>query len=189
MAEAAEDVHRALTILFRGTDALNRLDLERMLSFDMEWVGPSEAEQVVDALVAQGWLNEKEGLVHLAVTLSQISVPFGWIPRPLRLVQPVPAQAAPVQAVHQASPPTFPSVTSVARPSLPTVSGDPRAKLTQRLIRFIARQSGLETDELTRRAERKMSTFQLVTPWLAYALVAREQGLDMDGIVEALAVV
>jgi len=28
-----------------------------------------------------------------------------------------------------------------------------------------------------------------VTPWLALALVAREQNLDMDAIVEALAVV
>jgi len=29
----------------------------------------------------------------------------------------------------------------------------------------------------------------LMTPWLAYALVAREQGLEMNDIVEALAVV
>ena len=43
--------------------------------------------------------------------------------------------------------------------------------------------------ELQRRAERKTTAFHLITPWLAYALVAREQGLEMQAIVDALAVV
>ena len=51
---------------------------------------------------------------------------------------------------------------------------------------FISRQSGLDAEELQRRAERKINAFQLITPWMAYALVAREQGLVMDDIVKAL---
>ena len=66
---------------------------------------------------------------------------------------------------------------------------DPRERLTQRLVKFIARKSGLEASELQRRAERKISAFHNITPWLAYALVAREQGLAMQDIVDALAVV
>ena len=69
------------------------------------------------------------------------------------------------------------------------VSDDPRARLTKRVARFIARQSGLEMDELQRRAERKTRAFHLITPWMAYALVAREQGLVMDDIVQSLDVV
>ena len=47
MSEDADDVRRALTIVFRGTDGLARPDVERAFSFDMEWVAPHEAEEVV----------------------------------------------------------------------------------------------------------------------------------------------
>ena len=59
MSEDADDVRRALTIVFRGADGLARPDVERAFSFDMEWVAPHEAEEVVNALVAAGWLEEE----------------------------------------------------------------------------------------------------------------------------------
>lgn len=62
-------------------------------------------------------------------------------------------------------------------------------RVTQRLVKYIARTSGIDAEELKRRADRKQKAFRHVTPWLALALVAREQSLDMDAIVEALAVV
>ena len=42
---------------------------------------------------------------------------------------------------------------------------------------------------LERRVERKINAFHLITPWMGYALVAREQGLAMEDIVRALEVV
>ncbi|DAC23936.1 MAG TPA: hypothetical protein D7H91_00050, partial [Candidatus Poseidoniales archaeon] len=66
------------------------------------------------------------------------------------------------------------------------LTGDPRARLTPRVAKFISRQSGLDLEELQRRADRKIKAFHLVTPWMAYALVAREQGLVMDDIAKAL---
>ena len=56
MIEAIADIRRVLTIAFRGQSELNLLDLERFLSFDMEWVAPHEAEQAVNQLTAKGWL-------------------------------------------------------------------------------------------------------------------------------------
>lgn len=196
MSEAVEDVRRVLTITFRGVDSLARADLERTLSFDMEWVAPHESEAVVEALVRQGWLSEDNGLLTLNVPLGDVSVPFGWFPRPTRLLNPVSAQGSEPSAsdpAPSASPQTAPAQPIAA--SAPTGashvehSADPRASLTKRLVRFIARQSGLEMAELQRRAERKTRAFHLITPWMAYALVAREQGLEMEAIVDALAVV
>ena len=42
---------------------------------------------------------------------------------------------------------------------------------------------------MTNPCSRATKAFQLITPWMAYALVAREQGLVMDDIVKALDVV
>ena len=184
-----DDVRRALTIVFRGADGLARADVERTFSFDMEWVAPNDSEAVVDALLSTGWLEEREHQLHVAVDLGQVDVPFGWFPRPTRLLKPVSAtgsgdvkpqidDAAPSPPPHARTPPTLRTEANI--------SGDPRARTTQRVARFIARQSGLELDELQRRVDRKMKTFHIITPWMAYALVAREQGLPMDDIVKAL---
>lgn len=184
-----DDVRRALTIVFRGADGLARADVERTFSFDMEWVAPNDSEAVVDALLSTGWLEEREHQLHVAVDLGQVDVPFGWFPRPTRLLKPVSAtgsgdvtpqidDAAPSPPPHTGTPPTLRTEANI--------SGDPRARTTQRVARFIARQSGLELDELQRRVDRKLKTFHIITPWMAYALVAREQGLPMDDIVKAL---
>ena len=197
MSEDMDDVRRALTIVFRGADGLARPDVERAFSFDMEWVAPHEAEDVVNALLAAGWLDERGAELHLAVHLGTVDVPFGWFPRPTRLLRPVAASSATdgaETAVPSPSATTAPSSGTAAlaaapRPTRPASTGDPRARLTQRVAKFIARQSGLELEELHRRADRKTKAFQLITPWMAYALVAREQGLVMDDIVKALDVV
>ena len=198
MSEDMDDVRRALTIVFRGADGLARPDVERAFSFDMEWVAPHEAEDVVNALLAAGWLEERGAELHLAVPLGTVDVPFGWFPRPTRLLRPVPASSVTdgtETAVASPSATTAPSSGTAAAsavvsgPTRPASSGDPRARLTQRVAKFIARQSGLELEELHRRADRKTKAFQLITPWMAYALVAREQGLVMDDIVKALDVV
>jgi hypothetical protein len=191
MSEDMDDVRRALTIVFRGVEGVPRADLERMFSFDMEWVAPHEAERVISALEASGWLMEKNGQLHLGVELGEVEVPFGWFPRPARLMRPV--TAAPTESIaHDAgSAVSTPQVqnTSSVESQPEALSGDPRARLTKRVARFISRQSGLSMEELHRRAERKTRAFHLITPWMAYALVAREQGLVMDDIVRALDVV
>lgn len=198
MSEDMDDVRRALTIVFRGAEGLGRPDVERAFSFDMEWVAPHEAEDVVNALLAAGWLEERGAELHLAVPLGTVDVPFGWFPRPTRLLRPVAASSATDGAETAVPSPsattapssgTAPASAVVSGPTRPASSGDPRARLTQRVAKFIARQSGLELEELHRRADRKTKAFQLITPWMAYALVAREQGLVMDDIVKALDVV
>jgi hypothetical protein len=194
MNEAEVDIRRVLTIVFRSVGTLGRADLERTLSFDMEWVAPHEAEHVVSALLEAGWLTDEDSLLRPAVALGEVHVPFGWFPRPNRLLQPVaPEEHGSTVAKDTAQEPNIKKQTihteEFSEDGNTGSSDDPRAVLTKRVVKFVARQSGLSVDELQRRAERKIAAFHLITPWLAYALVAREQGLAMDDIVGALAVV
>jgi hypothetical protein len=191
MSEADADIRRVLTIAFRGHTELNLLDLERFFSFDMEWVAPHEAEQAVNQLATQGWILTEQQTVRLAVELGEVNVPLGWFPRPSRLLSP-PHASSGERTTSESPPKSQTQIVSAPVIELPqTVEStlDPRARLTKRLVRFISRSSGLEPTELERRAQRKISAFHHITPWLAYALVAREQGLGMDDIADALAVV
>jgi len=54
------------------------------------------------------------------------------------------------------------------------------------LIELIASQSGLANNEVVRRAQRKRRALGPVTLWMALALVAREQGLDMQKVSSAI---
>jgi len=54
------------------------------------------------------------------------------------------------------------------------------------LIELIASQSGLDNKEVVRRAQRKRRALGPVTLWMALALVAREQGLDMQSVSSAI---
>ena len=67
-------------------------------------------------------------------------------------------------------------------------SKDPRSKIERRLKKFVAKQSKLEMDEIERRILRKKNALGMVSNWLCIALIAREQGLEMNSIVEALSI-
>jgi hypothetical protein len=67
-------------------------------------------------------------------------------------------------------------------------NSDPRVKLTKRLTKFIAKTSKIEIEEVERRANRKQKALAVATNWMCLALVAREQGIQMQEIVDALAI-
>lgn len=193
MSDEVDDVRRALTIVFRGVKGLPRPDVERSFSFDMEWVSPHEAERVVDALLSTGWLEERNQLLHLGQELGKVQVPFGWFPRPRRLLQPVSATGLAFNTEDEqvrAQTDTSAALEQNTQHHLAEVTDDdPRSRLIPRVAKFISRKSGLGMNELERRVERKIKAFHLITPWMGYALVAREQGLAMEDIVRALEVV
>ena len=89
--------------------------------------------------------------------------------------------------------PTRFSRPTVSGTALGAASGGPREQLVDRaegsipvLIDLIAKESGLANREVVRRAQRKRRALGPVTLWMALALVAREQGLDMERVAAAI---
>ena len=191
--EDTDDVLRVLAICYREGGPLDALDLERIMSFDMGWVSPEEAEAVVQALVRAGWLTGPEDTLTPTVSLNGIVSPLGWFPRPSRLLSPV-SQGAEPQTPSTAIESRSTPLPVAPQPQAPTVaveavvSDDPRSRLTPRLTKFIARQSQLQIEEVERRAQRKAKALTYASDWICLALVAREQGLAMEDITAALSV-
>tara|TARA_B100001093_G_scaffold131822_1_gene124369 strand:- start:21186 stop:21773 length:588 start_codon:yes stop_codon:yes gene_type:complete len=186
-----EDIRRVLAICFRSGQPMDSLDLERILSFDMEWMSPDEAETAVQALIGKGWLIGEEGALTPAVSLAGATSPLGWSPRPSRLLHPV----APSTDVDKNEPysenkslPLPNQHPSTVASSKIKVSNplDPRGKLTQRLAKFIAKAAQIPIEEVERRAVRKQQALGFATAWMGLALVAREQDLEMSDIAAAL---
>lgn len=187
--EDIEDVRRVLAICFRDGQSLDALDIERILSFDMEWISPDEAEKAVQALIGKGWLSGEESALRPTVSLEDAQSPLGWFPRPSRLLMPVsPSEAEPVSEkdVQVTEIPTASVPVKAKEPQTAEASNDPRAKLVKRLTKFIAKSSQIPVDEVERRAQRKQQALGYATQWMCLALVAREQNLSMKEIIEAL---
>ena len=80
--------------------------------------------------------------------------------------------------------------TGVVKPQQTPVSvelkeetNDPRAATTRRLLKYIARAQAWNR----RGSEGQPGNKSIaVTGWMALALVARDQGLDMDSVIQAL---
>ena len=187
MSTENEDIKRVLALCFRGQDSLDALDLERMLSFDMGWLTPDQATEAVQALIRAGWLTGDEENLKPVDGFQNSVTPLGWHPRPERLYNPIPYGEEDVSDTVEGTSIMAPKVEQKKSiPNLQNADDDPRARTTKRLLKFIARSSGLSAEEVQRRAARKQRALQHVTAWMALALVAREQGLEMNSVIEAL---
>ncbi len=189
-AEDMEDIRRVLAICFRDGKALDSIDVERILSLDMEWLSPNDAEIAVQSLISAGWLTGEENALTPSIDITGITAPLGWFPRPTRLVNPIPVQLDGVTSVEEIVEST-PIADAVVKPKTTESeidSADPRVKLAKRLTKFIAKTSKIEIAEVERRANRKQKALAVATNWMCLALVAKEQGIEMQDIVNALAV-
>ncbi|MDP6865176.1 MAG: DUF2240 family protein [Candidatus Poseidoniaceae archaeon] len=177
MSNEVEDIRRVLAICFRSEEALSPDDLERVLVFDMDWMNTDTAHDAITALTFAGWLKEDNGLLKPNCDIRGVNAPLGWQPRPSRLTAP---------AVHDGAEISPEVVEIVEAPVIHETSPDPRSRLEKRLIRFISAQSGLDKEEVARRADRKVSALRHCTTWLALCLVSRDQGLEMGAIIDSL---
>ena len=193
--EDVADIRTVLAICFRDGKPLDAIDVERILSFDMEWLSPDDAEIAVQSLISAGWLCGEENALTPSIDLSGITAPLGWFPRPSRLTNPVSIKLN-EQTNQTIVPELVDEVNTIKATATKKIeivtpqedTSDPRVKLTKRLTKFIAKTSKIEIEEVERRANRKHKALAVATNWMCLALVAREQGIQMQEIVDALAI-
>ncbi len=187
--EDYEDIRRVIALCFRGIKKMSDIDLERVLSFDMEWLSPEQSEQVVSKLMETGWLIGNRDELSPNFEIKDVSTPIGWFPRPSRLMSPIDFGTSTTDEVNKSKSKTAeakPKKTVTAKEPLESSSTDPRSKLSSRLMKYIARQTKIPVEEIKRRAERKQKALGYATIWLSLALIAREQNLVMEQIITAL---
>jgi len=187
------DVCHLLYISLEGLPegTTTRDELSRIWSLELQWFTPGEADEIVVALAERGWLIESESKLSPSHGLKLSRPPLGWRPIPRRLLE-----LPQFQQVPPTQPTSVPEVARVVTESkpMPRVSDSILSALPPdraegsipQLIGMIADKSALENKEVMRRAQRKRRALGPVTLWMALALVAREQGLDMHDVTMAI---
>ena len=197
MSEAHEqEIGHLLQISMAGLsgDSTTREELSRIWSLELQWFTPQEADLIADRLSERGWLVEAEGRLSLPLGLELLRPSLGWRPLARRMVDPPEfklrtphAETPPIprESTEEVVEPPAPKQQPMPRISDPEPTSMPPDRAEGSipgLISMIGEKSGLENKEVIRRAQRKRRALGQVTLWMALALVAREQGLDMQAV-------
>ena len=165
----------------------SRDTLSRIWSLDLQWFTPQESTSIINHLTSTGWLVEDSGMLFPAPPLVLSRPPLGWRPI-LNSVLSTPQLELELKPAESDLDST-PSRVLEHRISNPEGSDLPPDKAEgsiPSLIEIISSYSGLQNKEVLRRAQRKRRALGPVTLWMALALVAREQGIEMDDIVSVI---
>ena len=181
--ESINEIQKLIFVSFSEQTELSISDLERLWSLELQWMMPDEASLVIKKLIKSGWLVSENNLVS-PVYLDKQSVPsLGWQPM-LRIISSPPifvskSVPSPIVKAEIKSEIVVNVVQSEKIFSSEKHPPDRSESNIPTLIRFIAKKSEIDNREVVRRAQRKRRSLGPVTLWMALALVAREQGLDM----------
>ena len=181
--ESINEIQKLIFVSFSEDKKLTISDLERLWSLELQWMIPKEASSVIKKLIKSGWLVLENNLVSPINLDKKYPPSLGWQPM-LRIISSPPIfvpESVPysVEKVDIESEIVVNVIQSEKNSSLSKHPPDRSESNIPSLIRFIAKKSKIDNREVVRRAQRKRRSLGPVTLWMALALVAREQGLDM----------
>ena len=214
MSEEA-DISRILFTIFDGLEhqKIDQSDVVRLWSLEMQWFSPEESQSVIDALSDAGWISRQDVTLYLSDGVKLEIPSLGWRPMTRRMLSPPIYNLTEIdRSGDLASDLSQPRVNAIkdidnqsknqesfSRPKVirenqgtkndssnNSMPIDRAEGSIPTLIELIAYQSGLANNEVVRRAQRKRRALGPVTLWMALALVAREQGLDMESVSSAI---
>jgi len=178
-SEAEIEISKLLHSSFNGGagEQIGLRDLARMWSLEMQWFSPEAAISLAEKLHASGWLVGEPDSLFPCQSSFEHSPELGWRPFLSQVGEvPEPSGEPPVIVARKAKAP------AIVKTESGDVSEDPKgSKLASR----IASMSGLEKREVIRRAQRKRRALGPVSLEVSMLLLAREQNLEMDQLVEA----
>nr|AIF24977.1 hypothetical protein [uncultured marine group II/III euryarchaeote SAT1000_42_F11] len=197
MSEAHEqEIGCLLQISMAGLprDSTTREELSRIWSLELQWFTPQEADLIADRLSERGWLVETADGLSAPLGLELPRPSLGWRPMARRMVDPpefkrhtplaktLTLPPEPIETVVEPPAPKQQPMPRISDPEPTSMPPDRAEGSIPGLISMIGEKSGLENKEVIRRAQRKRRALGQVTLWMALALVAREQGLDMQAV-------
>ena len=214
MSEEA-DISRILFTIFDGLEPqkIDQSDVVRLWSLEMQWFSPEESQSVIDALSEAGWISRQDVTLYLSDGVKLEIPSLGWRPMTRRMLSPpiynLTEKDRSGDSASGLSQPRVNAIKDIDNQSKnqesfsrPIVISDNQVTKNDSsnkpmpidraegsiptLIELIASQSGLANNEVVRRAQRKRRALGPVTLWMALALVAREQGLDMESVSSAI---
>ena len=162
---------------------INSEDMVRLWSLELQWFNPADSNLVLSHLLHNDWLLESMNILYPNPNLELISPTLGWQPI-LREILKLPR----FKPTNNASEKEIEKFVKIITPKKTDESENLESveSKTMSLINYVSKNSGLTSREVVRRSQRKRKALGPITLWLCVALLAREQGLDMNEIIHII---
>ncbi len=186
------EISRLLSVSFSESRQIEISDLVRFWSLELQWMEPNDAQMIIDRLLKSGWLIDDNDFLRPANGIQTMMPKLGWRPiiraiskPPEFIISDIAPQSIEIGIKDLE---TIVEVIQVDSQSSENIERlpDKTEDHIPKLISLISQKSKLDNREVVRRAQRKRRSLGAITLWMALALVAREQGLDMIEIVEVI---
>jgi len=154
---------------------LSKKYLTRFWSIDTQWMSFSDADKLIDELLKKKWIIKDNLSFYPNFNIDLGNINFGWYPNDSILLE-LPEmshnhkQEINEHRIHKTFVTSEESLTSKER----------------RLARYISAKTGILKDEVIRRTKRKKRSLGQITNSLCLLLIAKEQGMDMNELIEAI---
>ncbi|MHB8586768.1 MAG: DUF2240 family protein [Thermoplasmatota archaeon] len=190
-----DDIVRTVAFAFRrrGASELSESDFTRVLSFDLRWFSPAEAREFLRAAEGRNLLERTGEHVRPTFNPTEVDIPIGFRgPRgEYETTPPTPSlpQGASSDARRAPGPPaaTRSGITAAPPELSRPVPPDPisPANPQESLLSRASATSGLEPQEITRRAQMEEARFPFLTIETRIVLALARAGYDVQPLAHA----
>lgn len=184
-----DELSRLLHASFHGDPghSISKSDLTRMWSLELQWFSPTYSSSLANCLHDSRWLVGEATSLLPNPTIELLPPSLGWQPLLGSLDNIPELTTLPIAQSEQYSSLTVTPTEEKSEDAKENSEIIREAEVSVKaLIAHVARKSGLDRREVVRRAQRKRRALDPVTLWMAVALLAREQSLDMHEVMELI---
>ena len=165
----------SMTWINSPKELLSKKYLIRFWSIDTQWMSFSEAEKLIIELVEKEWVKEIDSSISSNININTEGIVIGWQPH---------------EIIHLGLPKIDISTKKelndhIIKEKTIIISGEDFTNKERRLVRYISAKTGVLKEEIIRRAKRKKRSLGQITNSLCILLIAKEQGMEMNELIDA----
>ena len=170
------EISKLLQSSFIGGDSVSMRDLSRIWSLEMQWFSPDSALSLAGRLYQSGWLVGNHDSLRPSPSIQDHLPEMGWRPFLSRFefLPDAPDKVVENETIHPMENPAHENEKKEPYPLENQLAS---------MASVVSSMSGLEKREVMRRAERKRRALGPVSLEIAILLLAREQNLEMEGLI------
>ena len=177
MKEINEQITNLISMTWMNSpkEPLSKKYLTRFWSIDTQWMSFSDADKLIDELIKKKWIINDNLSFYPNFNIDLENINFGWRPKSSILLELPEMSHKPKQEINkQRIRKTF------------VTSEESLTSKERRLAKYISAKTGILKDEVIRRAKRKKRSLGQITNSLCLLLIAKEQGMEMNELIEAI---
>ena len=159
-------------------DPLSKKYVARYWSIDTQWMNHSEAEILISKLIEEKWIVEENKLLSPNINIDLESISFGWAPKKV-IHEKIPQNK--IKSKNQEINKNTEEIKESESSNIIELNNSQR-----RLVRYISANTGVLKNEIIRRCARKKRSLGQITTTVCLLLIAKEQGMEMNELVEGI---